>query len=287
MKYIVYPWLLLLASTGFSQSPSLKLWYREPAGSVWENALPVGNGRLGAMVYGNVEKDIIQLNEHTLWSGSPNRNDNPAALASLPEIRRLIFAGQQKEAERLANQTIITKQSNGQIFQPLGNLNLTFPGHKQVAYYRRELDIEQAIARTTYRIGSVIYTREVLASLPDQVIVVRLQASRSGQLTFRASLDTPQPNARIKTSGDDLTIDGTTTDHEGVKGLVKFSGLVRIKLDGGRLMVSDTALSVQGARSATLYIAAATNFTRYDDLSGNQQQRAVTMLNKVFRQSYV
>ena len=287
MNYIVRAWFILLTSVGLAQSPPLKLWYREPAGVIWENALPVGNGRLGAMVYGNVEKDIIQLNEHTLWSGSPNRNDNPAALASLPEIRRLIFAGRQKEAEQLANQTIITKKSNGQVFQPLGSLNLTFAGHQQVRRYRRELDIGQAIAKTTYVVGDVAYTREVLASLPDQIIVVRLKASKAGRLSFRASLDTPQPNAKIQISAtNDLTISGTTTDHEGVKGMVKFRGIVRVKLDGGRLTATDTALTVQGATAATLYVAAATNFTRYDDLSGNEQQRAATLLGNAWPKSY-
>ena len=104
--------LFLAFSTGFSQkSQNLKLWYNQPSGDIWENALPIGNGRLGAMIYGNVDKEIIQLNEHTLWSGSPNRNDNPAALEALPEIRKLIFEGKHKDAEKLANQNIITKKS--------------------------------------------------------------------------------------------------------------------------------------------------------------------------------
>ncbi|MBX2894188.1 MAG: glycoside hydrolase N-terminal domain-containing protein [Cyclobacteriaceae bacterium] len=98
----------------------LKLWYNKPSGNTWENALPIGNGRLGAMVYGNVEEEIIQLNEHTVWSGSPNRNDNHEALAALPELRRLIFEGKQKEAEQLANKVIISKKSHGQMFQPVG-----------------------------------------------------------------------------------------------------------------------------------------------------------------------
>ena len=128
----LYCLLFLTVSTlSFSQSNStLKLWYKSPSGATWENALPVGNGRLGAMVYGNVERETIQLNEHTVWSGSPNRNDNPDALASVSEIRQLIFEGKQKEAEQLANKTIITKKSHGQMFEPVGSLHLKFTGHE-------------------------------------------------------------------------------------------------------------------------------------------------------------
>src|SRR6188508_1226405 len=157
--------------THAQNSAALKLWYNKPSGKVWENALPIGNGRLGAMVYGNVDRETIQLNEHTVWSGSPNRNDNPEALSSLPEIRRLIFAGRQKEAEQIANKTIITKKSHGQMFQPVGNLHLNFVGHDQYSNYYRELDIERAVARTSYVAGNVTYTREIFASLPERVIM--------------------------------------------------------------------------------------------------------------------
>src|SRR4030095_13379637 len=113
MKQAFTFFLVFAATASFSQKEaSLKLWYDKPSGNIWENALPIGNGRLGAMVYGNVERETIQLNEHTVWSGSPNRNDNADALASLPEIQRLIFEGKQKEAEKLANNTLVTKKSH-------------------------------------------------------------------------------------------------------------------------------------------------------------------------------
>src|SRR5688500_4051115 len=105
----------------------MRLWYNTPAGDVWENALPIGNGRIGAMVFGNVSTDVIQLNEHTVWSGGPHRNDNPKSLDALPEMRRLIFEGRHKDAERLANEVIISKGSHGQKFQPVGTVKLTFP----------------------------------------------------------------------------------------------------------------------------------------------------------------
>src|SRR6185436_7128582 len=124
---------------------ALKLWYNKPSGKIWENALPIGNGRLGAMIYGNVEKEIIQLNEHTIWSGSPNRNDNPLALDSLATIRQLIFEGKQKEAEMIAGRVIITRKSHGQKFEPLGSLRLAFDGQENFSNYHRELDIERAV----------------------------------------------------------------------------------------------------------------------------------------------
>jgi alpha-L-fucosidase 2 len=280
--------LLGYATAGVSQStPDLKLWYDKPSGTTWENALPVGNGRQAAMVYGNVKDETIQLNEHTVWSGGPNRNDNPEALASLPEIRRLIFEGKQKEAEQLANRTIITKGSHGQMFQPVGNLHLTFQGNEQYTHYRRELDIASAVARTTYVVDGVTYSREVIASLPDRVIVMHLTASKPGRVSFNASLSSPQPNATIRTSdARELIITGTTSDHEGVAGKVRFKGIARVKADGGTVAANDSSLVVTGANAVTIYISIATNFNSYNDLGGNENERALTYLNNAFSKSY-
>ncbi|MDQ6814289.1 MAG: glycoside hydrolase family 95 protein, partial [Bacteroidota bacterium] len=222
MKKLFLFFLLFTAVDGFSQDRTgLKLWYNKPAGDTWENALPIGNGMLGAMVYGNVDTENIQLNENTLWSGSPNRNDNPLALDSLAEIRRLIFAGKQKEAETLANRVIISKKSQGQMFEPLGNLLLSFDGHQNYSNYYRELDIQNAIQKTTYKVGDIVFTREVIASFPDRLIVMHLTASKPHSLSFTASFSTPEPKATIKTnSSNGLTIAGTTIDHEGVAGMV-------------------------------------------------------------------
>src|SRR5665213_2820614 len=187
MKNLLFVCLLFPAAICFAQKQrDLKLWYNKPAGDVWENALPVGNGFQGAMVYGNVEIETVQLNEYTVWSGSPNRNDNPLALDSLAEIRKLIFDGKRKDAERLANRVIISKKSQGQMYEPVGELHLAFDGQKNHTNYYRELDIEKAVAKTSYKVGDVTYTREVLASFPDCVIVVRLTASKPGSLSFNA-----------------------------------------------------------------------------------------------------
>ena len=167
MKKLFLIPLLFITASSFSQTkPGLKLWYNKPSGATWENALPIGNGRLGAMIYGNVEKETIQLNEHTVWSGGPNRNDNPLALDSLAIMRQLIFEGKQKDAERIAGRVIITKKSHGQKFEPVGSLQLTFDGHDKFSNYYRELDIEKAVTKTSYTVNGVTYTREALASFP-------------------------------------------------------------------------------------------------------------------------
>ncbi|MEI7585834.1 glycoside hydrolase family 95 protein [Runella sp.] len=280
--------LLIVSFLGFSQdTKNLKLWYNKPSGKTWENALPIGNGRLGAMVYGNVEKETIQLNEHTVWSGSPNRNDNPEALAALPEIRQLIFDGKQKDAERLANKAIITKKSHGQMFQPVGNLHLTFEDHENYTDYYRELDIERAVAKTTYTVNGVKYTREILASFLDRVIVMHLTAGKPGSLSFIASYATLHKKRAITAMApNELTLSGTTSDHEGVKGMVNFKGISRIKTEGGTVAANDTSITVKEATTATIYISIATNFNNYKDISGDENARVTAYLNKAYPKSF-
>src|SRR5215203_5814890 len=288
MKKLVFFFLVLITADAFSQTDKgLKLWYNTPSGRTWENALPIGNGRLGAMIYGNTEKETIQLNEHTVWSGSPNRNDNPLSLDSLAYIRQLIFEGKQKDAERIANRVIITKKSHGQKFEPVGSLQLAFDGHENVSNYYRELDIERAVTKTSYTVGDVTYTREALASFPDRVVVMRLTASKPGNISFTASFTTPQKRATIKTTpAKELTIFGVTSDHETVKGMINYKGIVRMKPEGGALTSNDTSLSIKNANAVTIYISIATNFNNYKDISGDENKRAADYLNKAFPKSF-
>jgi len=265
----------------------MKLWYKTPAGKTWENAMPIGNGRQGAMIYGNAEKETIQLNEHTVWSGGPNRNDNPMALDSLALIRQYIFEGKRKEAEKTAGRSIITKKSHGQKFEPVGSLQLYFDGHDKFSNYYRELDISTAVTKTTYTVGDVTYTREAIASFPDRVVVMRLSASKPGMLSFNAGFTTVQKRATIKTTpAKELTIFGVTSDHETVKGVVNYKGIVRMKLDGGTLAATDTSLAVKNANAVTIYISIATNFNNYNDVSGDQDKRALDYLNKAYVKSF-
>ena len=287
MKPTLFFCCLFVATTCFSQNNAdLKLWYKNPSGDVWENALPIGNGSLGAMVYGNVDTETIQLNEHTVWSGSPNRNDNPLVLDSLAEIRKLIFDGKQKDAENLANKVLVTKTSHGQMFQPVGSLRLVFDKHDNYTNYYRELDLQKAVQKTTYTIGNVNYTREVLASFPDGIIVIHLTASKPKSISFTAFYSTPQPKAISKASSNELTISGTTVDHETVEGKVKFKGVAKFKLEGGNITSNDTAIMIKGATTVTIYISIATNFINYNDISGNENERAASYLDKAYPKSF-
>jgi alpha-L-fucosidase 2 len=288
MKKILFAFLLVIQITVHAQNVRpLKLWYKTPSGKTWENALPIGNGRLGAMIYGNPEKEIIQLNEHTVWSGSPNRNDNPEALSALPKIRQLIFDGHYKEAEELVGKSIITKKSHGQMFQPVGNLELVFEGHEACTNYYRDLDLEKAIAKVSYTVGEVNYVREMVASLADQVIAVRLTASKAKSISFTAYFFTPQPKASISvTPSHELMVSGTTIDHEGVEGKVGFNSMSRIKSEGGTITATDTSLVVKEANAVTIYISIATNFNNYHDISGDEKQRAKDFLKGAYSKSF-
>ncbi|MGH2565725.1 MAG: glycoside hydrolase family 95 protein, partial [Ginsengibacter sp.] len=280
-------WLLTAIICHAQNKEALKLWYNQPSFNIWENALPIGNGRLGAMIYGNVDTERIQLNEHTLWSGSPNRNDNPGSLDSLAEIRKLIFDGKQKEAEQLANRIILTKQSHGQMFEPLGELKLTFSNADNYSNYHRELDISKAISTTNYTVNDITYTRQTLASFPDRVVVMCLTANKPHGISFTAFYTTLQPNAHIKTTAvKQLTIAGTTIDHEGVKGMVQFKGITQFKTEGGSISSTDTSIIIKDADAVTIYISIATNFKNYHDISGNENERAQTYLTKAYNKSF-
>ncbi len=280
IKTSVFVILMLSTLNCFSQAAhNLKLWYTTPSGNTWENALPIGNGRLGAMIYGNVVNETIQLNEHTLWSGGPNRNDNPLAHDSLAQIRQLVFAGNQKEAERLANKVIISKKSHGQMFEPAGELHLNFQGHENYTNYRRELDLERAVAKTSYQVSGITYTREAIASIPDRVIAVRLTANKPGSISFKAYYASPQSNVHIQTMGaKQLIISGNVMDHEGVKGLVKYKGIMEFVTDGGSRSADDTSINIKDANAVTIYISIATNFKNYNDISGNENERADSLI---------
>lgn len=282
MKIYLSLIIFFASASCFSQTgQGLKLWYNKPSGSTWENALPIGNGQLGAMIYGNVEEETIQLNEHTLWSGGPNRNDNPLALDSLNVIRQLIFDGKQKDAEQIANRVIITKKSHGQKFEPAGELHLVFEGHQNYNHYYRALNIENAIATTAYQVGNIRYKREIFASISGRVIVLRLTASKANSISFKAFYSTLLPNAIIRTTAKkQLTVNGSTTDHEGIKGAVQYKSIVQFKTAGGTYSATDTAVYIKNATAVTIYISIATNFKNYHDLSEDADEKATIYLAK-------
>jgi alpha-L-fucosidase 2 len=180
--------LILVVNSAAQDASLLKLWYTQPARQ-WVEALPIGNGRLGAMVFGDPCNETIQLNENTVWAGQPNRNDNTDAREALPEVRRFIFGGRYKEAQDLINQSFITKTSHGMPYQTVGNLKLTFPQHENYSGYYRELDIDRAVVSSRYNINGVNYKTTSFASFPDQVIIVRISADKPGSVSFSAAMN--------------------------------------------------------------------------------------------------
>ena len=288
MKVFISFLLFLVMLCSCNNAPvnsDLKLWYAEPA-TQWVEALPLGNGRLGAMVYGNPAIELIQLNENTIWAGSPNRNDNPDALEAMPLIRQLIFEGKYIEAQDLTNEKVISKKSHGVPYQTAGNLRLNFEGHANYSGFYRDLDIEHAVATTRYTVGEVEYTREVFSSFPDEVIVVRLTANKPEALSFGVTMDRPG-DVKVSSDGNNLLqMSGITSSHETVEGKVEFVVLSKIVNDGGELSATNNEINVVGANSVTIFVSIGTNFVNYNDLSANAGERAESYLSKAISTDY-
>ncbi|MDR3262173.1 MAG: glycoside hydrolase family 95 protein [Tannerella sp.] len=262
----------------------LKLWYDTPAEN-WVEALPIGNGRLGAMVFGRPAQEKIQLNEETIWAGQPNNNINPDALAAIPEIRKLMFEGKFREAQALADEKVMTKVNQGMAYQPAGDLNLAFAGHETPSQYYRELDISSAVTTTRYTVDGVAYVRETFAAFTGQVIVVRLTASQKGKIHFSAWLSSPQ-KSETAAQGDELILKGISGEQEGLEGKVKFTTQVKIVPEKGQLSTDGDRLTVAGADAVTLYVSIAGNFVNYHDISGNPDERAADYLQTALQKSY-
>lgn len=246
---------------------SQRLWYRQPA-SVWTEALPVGNGRLGAMVFGGAAHERLQLNEDTLWSGGPHDPVNPEARAAIPEVRRMIAAGRYAEAQALANAKVMAKPLSQMSYQPIGNLLLDLPGLGAVDAYERELDLDAAMATTTFRAGGVRYVRRVLASAIDGVIAVELVADRAGAIDLDVRIASPQ-RGRVEAEGDRLRFTGHAPDENGVSGATPFALAAQVLPRGGQLAVAGERLTVRGANSVVVLVAAATGYRRFDDVGGD------------------
>jgi alpha-L-fucosidase 2 len=287
MKFIFLITMLIITGTpgsGAEKGGPHKLWYDKPA-KVWNEALPVGNGRLGAMIYGDPVNEKIQLNEETFWSGGPSRNDNPNALKALPGIRQLIFDGKLREAEKLVNENMLT-ELHGSKYQVVGNLNLNFEGHENYTNYYRELDIENAMFTTTYVVDGVTFRREVLASQPDKVIVVKLTASEPGKLSFTAGMDGALQKSVRTLDNKTIELTGLSSDHEGVTGQVRFNALSRLVNRGGNSVADGNVIKVTGASEVLIFISIATNFVDYNTLTADEAKKAMAFLTAAEKKSY-
>lgn len=305
-------WLTLgiapAAETG-DEDAATRLWYVAPA-TVWEEALPIGNGRLGAMVFGGVAEDRIQFNESTLWTGGPHEYQHDGAVRHLPRIRELLqemrrlerealrldpeqaspdsqavmkeARGAQRAAEDLATREFMSVPLRQRAYQPCGDLRLTFAGHDAATDYRRELDLDTATVSVRYRVGDVTFTRTAFASHPDQVIVVRIAADKPGRVGFTARLTSDHASASSRAVGpDQLALAGRVED-----GAMRFEARVRAVAEGGHVVVTDEQLSVADADAVTLVLAAATNFRDFRDVGADPATRCEQCLDAVGGRSH-
>lgn len=261
----------------------LKLRYDSPA-SIWEEALPLGNSRLGAMVYGNPSKEEIQLNEETIWAGSPYRNDNPKAAEALPEVQELIFQKKYEEADKLINETFFGGP-HGMPYQTAGSLILHFEGHQDYQDYYRELDLDKAVATTRYKVNGVTYTREIFSSFADDVIIMRLTADKKRSLTFEAKYQNPSQHTITK-NDDRLVLRGKGGDHEGISGKILYEIHTQIKHKDGNVNVNENTINVTDATEAIIYISLGTNFRDYKTIDKNPSLIASELLKTAFGKKY-
>ena len=275
-----------------ADNEELKLWYSQPA-KAWTEALPVGNSHQGGMVFGGTGHEEIQLNDETFWAGGPHTNIPEKANAALPKVRKLIFDGKFAEAQDVVNQNFFTGQ-NGMGYLTLGSLFIDMPDIQDVSNYYRDLNISNATATTRFTANETTYTREVFASLTDNVIVVRIESDKKCGLDFDISHNCPLPNIIEvnKTiipgkSAEDVSmtvkIDGKS--QEGVDAKLAAYLMVTIKSDGTN-QVGKSTLQVRGATTATIYISSATNFVNYNDVSGNAKKLAENALKSAVEKDY-
>jgi alpha-L-fucosidase 2 len=285
---------IALSPPVLAAEPEFKLTYDKPAAK-WTEALPLGNGRIGAMVFGGPEDERVQVNESTLWGGRPHDYTNPDAYAQLDEVRKLIFADKLDEAEKLA-ENVMGKPKLLMAYQPFCDLRLHFAGHGQAAEYSRELHLDDATSVTTYKVGAASFRREVFVSYPDQVLVLRLTASQPGQLTFSIGMDSPQAGTHVESTVDDtLQLTGQiqprqnppfswtgSWDQPGMR----FAAFLKVLPDGGSVRKVEGRLDVSAANSVTILFSNATSFKNYRDISGDALSSARAYLDRASKLSY-
>ncbi len=262
---------------------TMRLWYDEPAAE-WVEALPVGNGRLGAMVFGGPAREEIQLNEETVWAGEPGNNINPATGDAIPTIRKLLSEGKFAEAQQYADRTI-SSPNHGMPYQPVGGLFINFPGHDSFTDYKRELDIEKAVTKTSYTVNGIQFTREVFSSFVDDVIVIKISSDSPQRITGSFSFNSPQKHETYF-EGNRIKVQGISGDHEGKEGKVEFTSVIEIIADGGTLSPNDTSIFVSEANQITALVSIGTNFVNYSDLSADHESKANSILSNALGKHY-
>ena len=259
---------------------NLVLWYQKPA-EAWTDALPIGNGRLGAMVFGGVERERIQLNEETLWDGGPRDTNNPKALEALPKVQQLLFDDKNEEATKLAGETMLGVPERIKSYQSLGDLFLEFSHDGDPTEYRRELNLNTGIAKTTYRCGDVNFSREVFATAVDNLIVVRIESGTARQLAFDIAITREQDATVEAIAANILRLDGQC-GNDGMH----FSVYLQVQIEGGKVQSENDLLAVRDANRVTLLLAAATSYINQKDASGSPHALCEGHLTDIDAKSY-
>ncbi len=267
----------------------LTLWYDEPA-AIWEEALPVGNGRLGAMVFGNPKNETIWLNEETVWAGEPGNNIPEGAREKISLLRELIADDRYKEAQTIANEWLPVEPKEGtnygMAYQPVGKLNLKFDHAGEVEEYKRKLDISQAVTSVSYSVDGTRFRREVFCSIPDDVMIIRVTADTPGKLNMELGADSPHARHSVKAKDGLLIIEGKSGDLDNKEGKVRFHTIIKPVVEAGELSFGEQSLAVSGADAVTLYVSIATNFKSFNDVNGNEEARAAYHIQGAEAKSY-
>ena len=282
MKRIISTILFSAIATLTMEAQQHLLWYDKPA-THWLQALPIGNSHLGAMIYGDVKTEEIQLNEETFWSGSPYYNNSLESKEHLQEVRQLIFEGKEKEASNLIDQYFI-KGPHGMRFLPVGSVKLAFHRKDDTSSYRRQLNLGTAIATTQYTLDGVTYRRTCFASQADNAVVMRIEASQKGVLAFNVNFDSPLEATR-SVNGHQLAAIVKGVDHEGVPAGLNAECRLEV-LSDGEIIDGEESITVCNATTATLYITAATNYVNYHDVSGDPTRKNIQALSFLRGRSY-
>ncbi len=294
IKVLISPLTVTLCIVGplaLAQDAPLKVWYEQPAAS-WDEALPIGNGRIAAMVFGRPWEERLQMNEESVWAGEPGNNlPDIGFYEALPTIRKLLNEGKYAEAQKAAEKIVPSwnpgpNNNYGMPYQPVGTLSVHFPDHRDFTNYRRELNLSDATAKVTYRVKDVDYTREIFASFTDQVIVVRMTASKKNSITCEISSRNPHRTKSVRAHRGVLTMTGVSGDHEGKKGKVRFTSLIKALHDKGTIHSTDSSLFIKNANEVTLLISIGTSFRNYHDINLDENTVARTYLHDAERKTF-
>lgn len=275
---VILIFLINAASYGQTERQELKIWFNKPA-ATWNQAIPVGNGSLGAMIFGGPSLERLQLNEESVWTGSPRWDANPDALKNLPLVRKLLFEGKYAEAEKLAQNGIMGSfaRDNASSYQTLGDLTLEFANPGTVSGYRRELDVSRAVASVSYTSDRTNFRREVFSSAPDKALVMRITADNPEAITFTARLSRPGNKALIKTSGNIISM----SEHVGNGNGVKMEARVKFLKEGGTISQGGDSIRIEKANSVLIFLTAASDYSEPDPASCSEER-----LEKVSSRSF-